>query len=195
MTAIFDVVVNTDDLVVLASPTVIDVGIDFGPQGQRGATFYAGSGNPNDSAVSENVFGDIVIPIEGDMYINVAAGANYGWLFIYNPKTVGDNWDQILRLNPPIYSRNIEKIFTSGSTTVAIPVSDIVPPGTVISSTSSFIVNVTPINSVPTTLTVQSKVISGSNLNIVISGIKYSGGSWSNLNSETIDIATTISVV
>jgi hypothetical protein len=129
------------------------------------------------------------------MYINVAAGANYGWLFIYNPKTVGDNWDQILRLNPPIYSRNIEKIFTSGSTTVAIPVSDIVPPGTVISSTSSFIVNVTPINSVPTTLTVQSKVISGSNLNIVISGIKYSGGSWSNLNSETIDIATIISVV
>jgi hypothetical protein len=195
MTTIFDVVVNTDDLVVLAPPVTIDVGVDFGPKGQRGSTFYAGSGNPNDSTVSENVFGDIVIPIEGDMYINVAAGANYGWLFIYNPKTVGDNWDQILRLNPPIYSRNIEKIFTSGSTTVAIPVSDIVPPGTVISSTSSFIVNVTPINSVPTTLTVQSKVISGSNLNIVISGIKYSGGSWSNLNSETIDIATTISVV
>jgi hypothetical protein len=63
---------------------------------------------------------------------------------------------------------------------------DIVPPATVISSTSDFIVSVTPINSVPTILTVQSKIISGSNLNIVVSGIKYSGGSWSNLDSETI---------
>ena len=195
MTTIFDVVVNTDDLVVLAPPATIDVGIDFGPQGQRGATFYAGSGNPNDLTVSENVFGDIIIPIEGDIYINVASGANYGWLFIYNPKTVGDDWDQVLRLNPPIYSRNIEKIFTSGSTTISIPVADIIPPGTVISSVSSFIVNITPINSVPTLLTVQSKIISGSNLNIVVGGIKYSGGSWSNLNSETIDIATTVSVV
>jgi hypothetical protein len=195
MTAIFDVVVNTDDLVVLAPPATIDVGIDFGPQGQRGATFYAGAGNPNDLTVSENVFGDVVIPIEGDIYINVSAGANYGWLFIYNPKTVGDDWDQVLRLNPPIYSRNIEETFTSGLTTISVPVSDIIPPGTIISSTSSFIVNVTPINSSPTILTVQSKVVSGSNLNIIVSGIKYSGGTWSNLDSETIDIATTITVV
>jgi hypothetical protein len=195
MTTIFDVLVNTDDLVVLAPPANIDVGIDFGPQGQRGSTFYAGSGNPNDSTVSENVFGDIVIPIEGDIYINIAAGANYGWLFIYNPKTVGDDWDQVLRLNPPIYSRNVEETFTSGTTTMSIPIADIVPPGTVIASVSNYIVNLTPINSDPTLVTVVSKVVSGSNLNIVVSGIKYSGGSWSNLNSETIDIATTITVV
>lgn len=195
MTAIFDVVVNTDDLVVLAPPPEITVGVDFGPQGTRGATFYAGSGDPNDSAVSENVFGDVITPVEGDIYINTAAGANYGWLFIYNPKITGDDWDQVLRLNPPIYSRNIEQTFTSGLTTIAVPVADIIPPGVVVTGPYDYIVNITPINSDPTVLTINSQSVSGSNLEIVVEGIKYSGGSWSNLNSETIDIATTILVV
>lgn len=195
MTAIFDVVVNTDDLVVLAPPSVIDVSVDFGPQGQRGATFYAGSGDPNDAAVSENVFGDVIVPVEGDLYINTAAGANYGWLFIYNPKTVGDDWDQVLRLNPPIYSRNIEQTFTTGLSTIAVPVADIIPPGVVVSGPYSYVVSLTPINSDPTVLTINSQSVVGSNLNIVVEGIKYSGGSWSNLNAETIDISTTITVV
>lgn len=195
MTAIFDVVVNTDDLVVLAPPATIDVGVDFGPQGQRGATFYAGSGNPNDAAVSENVFGDVITPVEGDLYINTAAGANYGWLFIYNPKIVGDDWDSVLRLNPPMYTRNVEQTFTSGITTMSIPVADILPAGVVVSGPYSYVVSLTPINSDPTVLTINSQTVSGSNLEIVIEGIKYSGGSWSNLNASTIDIATTITVV
>ena len=196
MTAqIFDVIVNTDDLVVLAPPANIDVGFDFGPRGQRGATFYAGSGNPNDTSVSENVFGDTITPVEGDLYINTAAGANYGWLFIYNPKIVGDDWDSVLRLNPPMYTRNVEQTFTSSLTTMSIPTADIVPSGTVVSSADDFIVNLTPINSDPTVLTINSKNISGSNLQIVIEGIKYSGGSWSALDAETIDIATNITVV
>ena len=195
MTAIFDVVVNTDDLVVLAPPAVIDVGIDFGPQGQRGATFYAGSGNPNDSSVSENVFGDTITPISGDLYVNVAAGANYGWLFIYNPKVVGDDWDSVLRLNPPIYSRNIEETFTSGASVISIPTSDIIPPGVTVASAYNYIVNISPINTIPTILTITSQSFSGSNLNISIDGMKYVDGSWIDLNSETIKIATTITVV
>lgn len=195
MTSIFDVVVNTDDLVVLAPPTVIDVGVDFGPQGQRGATFYAGSGNPNDASVTENVFGDSVIPVEGDIYINIAAGANYGWLFIYNPKITGDDWDQVLRLNPPIYSRNIEKTFTSGLTTIVIPTADIIPLGSVVSDPYSYVVNLSPISSDPVVLTINSQILSGSDLEITVKGIKYSSGTWSSLNTETIDISTTITVV
>lgn len=193
--SIFDVVVNTDDLVVLAPPTTIDVGVDFGPQGTRGATFYAGSGDPNDATVSENVFGDVITPVEGDIYINTAAGANYGWLFIYNPKATGDDWDQVLRLNPPIYSRNIEQTFTSGLSTISVAVADIIPPGVVVTGPYDYVVNLTAINADPTVLTINSQAVSGSNLNIVVEGIKYSGGSWTNLNAETIDIATTITVV
>ena len=192
---VFDVVVNSDDIVVFASPSVIDVGVDFGPQGQRGATFYAGSGSPNDIAVSENVFGDVIVPVDGDIYINTAAGANYGWLYIYNPKVSGDSWDQVLRLSPPIYNRNVEQIFTTGTGTISIPTADIVPPGVVVSGPYSYVVNLTPIGLDPIVLTINSQTISGSNLLINIEGIKYSGGSWIALDSEAIDIATLITVV
>lgn len=193
--SIFDVVVNTDDLVVLAPPTIIDVGVDFGPQGTRGATFYAGSGNPNDASVEENVFGDVIVPIDGDIYINTAAGANYGWLFIYNPKVTGDDWDQVLRLNPPIYNRNVEQTFTSGVSTMVIPEEDIVPLGVVVTGPYDYVVNLTAISTDPTLLTINSQSVSSGNLNIVIEGIKYSGGTWSAMNSETIDIATIVTVV
>lgn len=193
--SIFDVVVNTDDLVVLAPPSVIDVGVDFGPQGTRGATFYAGSGDPNDASVEENVFGDVIVPIDGDLYINTAAGANYGWLFIYNPKVVGDDWDSVLRLNPPIYNRNVEQTFTAGVSTMVIPEEDIVPLGVVVTGPYDYVVNLTAISTDPTLLTINSQSVSSGNLNIVIEGIKYSGGTWSAMNSQTIDIATIVTVV
>lgn len=193
--SIFDVVVNTDDLVVLAPPSVIEVGVDFGPEGTRGATFYAGSGNPNDASVEENVFGDVIVPIDGDLYINTAAGANYGWLFIYNPKVVGDDWDQVLRLNPPIYNRNVEQTFTAGVSTMVIPEEDIVPLGVVVTGPYDYVVNLTAISTDPTLLTINSQSVSSGNLNIIIEGIKYSGGTWSAMNSETIDIATIVTVV
>jgi hypothetical protein len=193
--SIFDVIVNTDDLVVLAPPSVIDVGVDFGPQGTRGATFYAGSGDPNDASVEENVFGDVIVPIDGDLYINTAAGANYGWLFIYNPKVVGDDWDSVLRLNPPIYNRNVEQTFTAGVSTMVIPEEDIVPLGVVVTGPYDYVVNLTAISTDPTLLTINSQSVSSGNLNIVIEGIKYSGGTWSAMNSQTIDISTIVTVV
>jgi hypothetical protein len=192
---VFDVVVNSDDIVVLAPPAVIDVGVDFGPQGQRGATFYAGSGNPNDETVAENVFGDVVIPINGDVYINTSAGANYGWLYIYNPKISGDDWDQVLRMTTPMYTRNIEATFTSGTTTLTVPESNIIPPGVIISSAYDYVVNISAINSDPTLLTISSQTLSSGNLEVVLQGIKYSSSTWSELDSETIDVATVITVV
>lgn len=193
--SIFDVVVNTDDLVVFAPPANVDVEVDFGTQGQRGATFYAGSGNPNDESVQENVFGSLITPIAGDIYINISAGTTYGWLYIYNPKIVGNQWDEVLRLNPILYSSVFEKTFTSGSTTISIPLTEILPPGVTIADPYDFVVTMSPINSNPTVLTTTSQSFSGANLEIVISGIKYSSSTWSNLNSETIDISLSITVV
>jgi len=192
---IFDVVVNSDDIVVLAPPSTIDVGVDFGPEGQRGATFYAGSGNPNDDAVSENIFGDLITPISGDVYVNTAAGANYGWLYIYNPKVSGDDWDQVLRMSPPMYTRNIESSFSSGSTTLVVPVSNIVPLGVVVTSAYDYVVNIRAINADPTLLTISSQTIASDNLEIVVQGMKYSDSAWSDLDLETISIATVITVV
>lgn len=191
--AIFDVVVNTDDLVVLGPPDIIDLAVSIGEKGDRGATFFAGSGNPNSVSVSENIFGTSIVPIAGDIFINTAIGDEYGWLYIYNPKIVGDQWDQVLKLQPSIYAAQVETTFSSGTTTISIPISNIIS-NSVNLSAENFIINLTPQYSDPCVLTVNSKSIVGSNLNIVIEGVKYFSSSWSSL-SETIEIAINITVV
>lgn len=194
MTAVFDVVVNTDDIVVLGPPDVINVSVSRGEQGQRGSTFYAGAGNPNDSVVSENVFGSSVTPNDGDVYINAATGSEYGWLYVYNPKVTGDQWDQVLRLQPPVYATTVTQSFTSGLTTIAIPIADIIPSTITGLTATNYVVTLTPVNSDPTVLTINSKSIVSTNLEVVVEGIKYASGSWSNL-ATTIDIAVNITVV
>jgi hypothetical protein len=94
-----------------------------------------------------------------------------------------------------MYTRNIEATFTSGAATLVVAESDIIPPGVVIASAYDYVVNLTAINSNPTLLTITSQTLSSGNIQILLKGIKYSGGTWSNLNSETIDIATVITVV
>lgn len=192
--SIFDVVVNTDDLVVLGPPDVIDVSVSIGQQGNRGATFYAGAGNPNDTTVSQNIFGTSIIPVAGDIFINTSLGVEYGWLYIYNPKVVGNQWDQVLKLQQPFYAIDNETTFTSGTATLLIPLANILPSGVTESDPNKYIVTLTPNSLNPVNITVTSKTIASTNLQIILSGIKYSSSAWSSLN-ETINIYTHIAVV
>lgn len=191
---VFDVVVNTDDLVVLGPPDVIDVAISIGEQGQRGATFYAGSGNPNDSIVSQNVFGDTITPISGDMYINTAIGADYGWLYLYNPKISGNQWDQVLRLEQPYYVEEQDVVFSSGTATISVPLENILPTGISQPDPDKYIISLTPEHTDIVVLTVSSKSIVSGNLQISLQGLTYSSSTWSSLNS-TIAIYIHIAVL
>ena len=192
---IFDVLVNTDDLVVLGPPEIIELAVSIGEQGTRGATFFAGSGNPNDQLVFNNVFGTEITPVEGDIYINTATGVEYGWLYIYNPKNdlSQDDWDSVVRLQQPFYSRQLTTTFSSGTATLSIPTNQILTPGFLQSDPSKYIVNVTPIRNNPVALSVSSKVIAGSNLELTLKAAEFSG-TWSNLNTS-ISLMVNISVV
>lgn len=192
--SIFDVVVNTDDLVVLGPPDVIDLAISIGQQGNRGATFYAGAGNPNDSSVSQNIFGTTITPVAGDIFINTALGSEYGWLYIYNPKVVGNQWDQVLKLQQPFYAIDEEITFTSGSATLSIPLASILPSGVTESDPDKYIVTFTPNASDPVVVTVNSKSIVSTNLQLTLEGIKYASSTWAVLN-ETINLYTHVAVV
>jgi hypothetical protein len=190
---VFDVVLNTDDIVVLGPPQNIDVSIALGEQGVRGSTFFAGAGNPNDTVVSQNIFGTTTELKEGDVYINVSSGSEYGWLYIYNPKVVGNQWDEVLRLQPPFYATTLNKTFVSGTTTVSIPISNILPTGITNADPNSYIISFAPQGSDVIALTVVSKSIVASNFEFVVKGIKYSSSTWSNLSgSVTFDINITV---
>jgi hypothetical protein len=89
----------------------------------------------------------------------------------------------------------VEQTFTAGVSTMVIPEEDIVPLGVVVTGPYDYVVNLTAISTDPTLLTINSQSVSSGNLNIVIEGIKYSGGTWSAMNSQTIDISTIVTVV
>lgn len=190
MTAVFDVLVETDDLVVLGPPTNIDISLDIGPQGQRGSLFFVGSGNPNVAGVlpSGQTF------YVGDAFINASTASNYGWLYFYVTTPSGNTWVPALRLQPSIYSSKTSVLFDSdGEGLITIPTANIVADVT-ISDEEKYIVQITPINSNPAALSITSKTILGPNLNIFVKGIKYNGSSWSNLTG-IVDLQVTISVI
>lgn len=190
MTAVFDVLVQTDDLVVLGPPASIDVSLDIGPQGQRGSLFFVGSGNPNVSGVlpSGQTF------LVGDAFINASTASNYGWLYFYVSTPTGNTWVPALRLQPSLYSSEIGTLFNSnGEATITIPTSSIAPDST-ISDVEKYIVQITPVNSNPIALSITSKTILGPNINVFVKAIKYNGSTWSNL-SGVVDLQVTISMV
>lgn len=188
MTAIFDVLLNTDDIVILGGPSQIDVSVDVGPKGDRGAKFFIGSGNPNTLTFPES-------PIIGDFFINSSTASDYGWLYIY-AQTVSNtnNWQPALRLQPALYSQNVETTFDSGGfSTLQIELSSIVSDVS-ITDPDRYIVQITPIHSNPISIVVNSKTISSGYLDINLEAIEYASSSWQNLQG-VVDLALTISVV
>lgn len=187
MTAIFDVLLNTDDIVVLGGPTQIDVAVDIGPQGSRGAKFFVGAGNPNTLTLPE-------IPALGDFFVNSSTASEYGWLYVYTQSPSGNTWEPALRLQPAIYTSNVEVTFdSSGLATMSVPLSSIVSDVT-ITDPELYVVNVTPIHSNPASIVVNSKSVSSSNLLINVEAIEYSSSVWQPLQG-VIDLGLTISVV
>lgn len=186
--SVFDVLVNTDDLIVLGPPDIIDVNVSIGQQGQRGSVFYARPGDPNSAENKQFFIDQNISPAYGDLFINTQSGSKYGWLYLYNPKVteIGNQWDELLKLQPPIYSLNTNPSFISGQTTISIPLSDFVTDPLSILTENNFVINLTANNSVPTLLTILSKSIVSNNLDISVSGLKYENSSWSPLTGSIV---------
>jgi hypothetical protein len=152
---IFDVLLNTDDIVVLGSPTNLDVSIDFGPTGQRGTKIFAGSGDPNNSGVipaGEEIF-------IGDFFINSSIASRYAWLYRYSTGIGGTTWTPILKLQPTFYSKNIQAAFTDGSANISIPLFDIISDLSIV-DVNRYSINVTPLSENPIALSINNKSIS-----------------------------------
>lgn len=93
-----DVVIQEDDLVVLGPPSTIDISVDVGPKGDRGSTFFTGSGDPNNLTLTqfETIHG--AVPVYGDIYLRIDFGADYGTFYTYNAVPGGDQWSAVIDL-------------------------------------------------------------------------------------------------
>ena len=179
-----DVLLNTDDVVVIGPPQSIDLLIDIGPQGVRGSKFIVGSGEPNTLTASGVLFGNTLIL--NDMYINTAPGENYGYMYQYISQAGANTWVQVLKVSPAIYSAVEDIVFTSGAGAITIPISNIVTVSGSPLTASNFNVQfqIEGANPIASSMEIPALVGDGSNLVINFDAVQYSGSSWSNLTGS-----------
>jgi hypothetical protein len=188
-----DVLLNTEDVVVLGPPETIDVLVDIGPQGTRGTKFIVGSGEPNAQTSSGVLLGQTLIL--NDMYIDVAPGVDYGYMYQYVSQPGGNTWTQVLKINPAIYSAIETVSFSSGNGSITIPISNIVTVSGSPLTKSNFNVQYQIEGANPIASSIEIPALAGAGTNLVINlhASQYSGGSWSALTgSKTVHLFISI---
>lgn len=178
---IFDVLVNTDDIVVLGSPTNLDVSIDIGPTGQRGTKIFAGSGDPNNLGTIPS--GEEILI--GDFFINSSIASRYAWLYRYSTGIGGTTWSPVLKLQPTIYSKNIQASFTDGAADISVSLFDIISDLSIV-DVNRYCVTITPILANPVALSVENKsIIYSSSETELSSTIELISGNGTNVTFTT----------
>jgi hypothetical protein len=189
--SIFDVLLDTSDIVVLGPPSQIDILLDRGSQGERGSRFFVGTGNPNNVGVLPG--GETFLL--GDVFVNSSTGAEFGWLYIYVQTPSGNVWTPAIRLQPGIYNRNIDATFnSSGIATVTVPLGEISADSSII-DVNRYVIQITPVfYANPIALTINTKSVLSENLQFIVEAIEYVSGSWQPLEG-LVELGVTISVV
>lgn len=179
-----DVLLNTEDVVVLGPPESVDVLIDIGPQGTRGSKIIVGSGEPNPQTSSGVLLGTTLIL--NDIYINTSPGANYGYMYQYVSQPGGNTWVEVLKVNPTIYSAIETVSFSSGNGSITIPISNIVTVTGSPLTASNFNVQYQIEGANPIASSVEVPALAGAGTNLVVNlhATQYSGGSWSALTGN-----------
>lgn len=184
-----DVILEQPDLVVLGGPTSVELQLDTGATGTRGSLIYVGVGTPSSLTIPNY---SSILP--GDLYINVAQGSNYSWLYQYLVKPSGNTWEPILALNPAIYTAVYEVEYTAGEATISIPIINI--SSTPASLTSdNFAINFNYEHSNPIAASIKTKQIVSGNLVLTFSAVEFNGTSWSALVDSAIRMALSIRVI
>lgn len=191
---IFDVVIDTEDLLVLGPVDNVELQVDIGPTGKRGSKYFVGSGDPNTPGVIPETE-EIQI---GDFFINSStASTDYGWLYV---RQAGQNnvvsWVKAVQLQPAMYANNFNTTFSNGLGTISIPLIDVVSQGAS-TNTNKYVVQLTAINAEPVLVTLQQKRIPSPNFNTLfldVRAIRFSLGEWIPVSAD-INIGVTISVI
>jgi len=167
-----DVLLSNDDITVLGPPAVVELLVDIGPTGTRGSQVFVGVGDPNSIVIGQT-------PILNDLYINTSPGGELGYMYQYVSEPGGDTWIKVLDLNPSIYSINYEAIFSAGTTSITIPISDIVDVTGAPLTADNFNVqhSITHSNPIASSISIPALTGDGSNLVVDITAVEYSSES------------------
>lgn len=190
-----EVILSTEDITVLGGPSSINVDVDFGPPGTRGSQIFLGQGNPNEPT-TEIGQDDIKIL---DLYVNLkTTDVDYLYVYQYVTENGVRSWKSLFDLIPNTKSLNSLASFTTGATTINVPINQIVPSDLVSTVTgSSFNVQATIQNSLPVALAVELGTPSGTGdaraLPITVRASELSGSTWTALSgNKTVQLLITV---
>jgi hypothetical protein len=178
-----EIVLTTEDLVVLGGPDSINVEVDFGPEGDRGSLIFVGNGKPDvvDIGQDPNVF---------DLYINLLT-TDDEYLMIYQYVDILGTlqWQTLTKLIPNTYVTN-QSIDFSSVNYCHIPIADIVDPSYVGGTdASNFSVQVTFGTSAgfPIVSSIKTEVVTLStiqNLKITFYAKEFDGTNWIDISGS-----------
>lgn len=102
-----DVVVASDNVVVVGGPSSVNVSLDIGPEGQRGSQIYTDQGKPTDVYLP-----DVQV---NDLYINLKQ-SDFEYLYLYKYSSFNGvlGWSKVLRLVPNTVLNNPIVRFING---------------------------------------------------------------------------------
>lgn len=185
-----EVLVNTEDITVLGPPPEVKVQLDVGATGTRGSQVFVGTGNPNSVVIGQT-------PILNDLYINNAPGDEYSYLYQYVSSLGTNTWIPILKVNPTIYSANHLQTFTSGQSTISIPIANIVQVTGTPLTEENFSIKFSIGHSNPVAASISLVAITGASndtLSITLKAAELDSGTWEDLSS-TVTVHTLITVI
>jgi hypothetical protein len=174
---VVDVLLSSDDLVVLGGPDTVNVEVDFGPQGDRGSLIFVGNGKPDiiDIGQTPNIF---------DLYINLlTTDDEYLMIYQYVESLGTTQWQTLTKLIPNTYVTN-QNINFDTANYCHIPIASIVDPSYVGSTNASnFSIQVTfgTASEFPIVSSIKTEVVTLSgieNLKITFYAKEFDGTNW-----------------
>lgn len=184
-----EVVLESQEIAVLGGPSNIEIQLDTGATGTRGSLVYAGAGLPSASTIPNY---STILP--GDLYVNIADGQNYSWLYQYLVKPAGATWEPLLALNPVFYNSIREVAFVAGEATISIPLSSITTSFSALTS-NNFSIQLTFENENAVSYSISSKQVVSTDLVLTIKAAEFSGTVWSAYSDAAARVNLSIRVI
>lgn len=188
-----EVLLSTEDLLVIGPPSEITVDLDIGAKGQRGSQIFLDMGKP--SEVFEGT------PLPYDLYFNLnPLDSEYLNVYQYiSVPIVGGSWVKVFKIFPNELRKNYTLDFNEGTAVKVINVTDILPlslVATVDAENFNIVYSIENQNPIASSIDSVSVVVDEEtefiNLEIVIKAIEYKNNAWIPLGSSEGDTGTRI---
>jgi len=182
-----DVLLSTEDILVVGPPTEITVDLDIGAKGERGSRFFS-----YDDSNPETGMSDIgQSPVPYDMYVSLDKTNEYltAYQYVSNFPEQGYIWKKVFSFYPRQYRKNVPLIFNNGLAQKTIIVTEITPLDELAGiNAENFSVNYNIENQNPISSSIESISFGPGDedfltLTINIKALEYQDGSWTPLNS------------